>query len=277
MQSVAEYPALSFSAFFTDRSAQGDCFMNWIDRARLATDLLAGTFLNLGSATAVEIAATAGFDWVLIDLEHGSGTAGDLRAQLLATRGTPVAPIVRLPSIDADMVKFVMDSGAAGVMFPYVANAVEAARGVDCMKYPPLGTRGVAQNIRATDFGRNWKTYLQEANQRSLVVVQIETPDAVANADEMAAVPGVDVLFVGPMDLSVNLGHPGDFSSTKFVQSLKQVVSACQQHGKVAGILSRAELVREHQALGFRFVALGSDSGAIVQGMQQNLTALRNG
>jgi 4-hydroxy-2-oxoheptanedioate aldolase len=277
MQSVAEYPALSFSAFFTDRSAQGDCFMNWIDRARLATDLLAGTFLNLGSATAVEIAATAGFDWVLIDLEHGSGTAGDLRAQLLATRGTPVAPIVRLPSIDADMVKFVMDSGAAGVMFPYVANAVEAARGVDCMKYPPLGTRGVAQNIRATDFGRNWKTYLQEANQRSLVVVQIETPDAVANADEMAAVPGVDVLFVGPMDLSVNLGHPGDFSSTKFVQSLKQVVSACQKHGKVAGILSRPELVREHQALGFRFVALGSDSGAIVQGMQQNLTALRNG
>lgn len=250
--------------------------MNWIDRTRLATDLLAGTFLNLGSATAVEIAATAGFDWVLIDLEHGSGTASDLRAQLLATRGTPVAPIIRIPSIDADMVKFAMDSGAAGVMFPYVANAAEAARAVACLKYPPTGVRGVAQVIRATDYGRSWKSYLQEANEKSLVVVQIETPEAAGNADEMAAVPGVDVLFVGPMDLSVNLGHPGEFTSAVFLQNLQQVVEACHKHGKTAGILSRHELVQEHRSLGFRFVALGSDSGAIVQGMQQNLTALRN-
>jgi 2-keto-3-deoxy-L-rhamnonate aldolase RhmA len=250
--------------------------MNWIDRTRLDTDLLAGTFLNLGSATAVEIAATAGFDWVLIDLEHGSGSTHDLRAQLLATRGTPVAPLVRVPSIDPDLVKFVMDSGAAGVMFPYVANATEAADAVACMKFPPTGARGVAQVTRATEYGRNWKIYLQEANDRSLVVVQIETPEAVAQADEMAAVPGVDILFVGPMDLSVNLGRPGDFTSAEFLQNLQRVVLACHKHGKVAGILSRPELVREHRSLGFRFVALGSDSGAIVQGMQQNVTALRN-
>ena len=249
--------------------------MNWIDRTRLAADLLAGTFLNLGSASAVEIAATAGFDWVLIDLEHGSGSVSELRTQLLATRGTAVAPIVRIPSIDADMVKFVMDSGAGGVMFPYVANAAEAAAAVACMKYPPMGARGVAQVIRATEYGRNWKNYLQEANERSLVVVQIETPEAVASADEIAAVAGVDVLFVGPMDLSVNLGQPGDFTSGEFTKNLQQVVVACQKHGKTAGILSRPELTHEHRSLGFRFVALGSDSGAIVQGMQQNLTTLR--
>ncbi|MDA1232519.1 MAG: aldolase/citrate lyase family protein [Planctomycetota bacterium] len=195
--------------------------MQWIDRCRLKSELLAGTFLNLGSASVIEIAAETGFDWLLIDLEHGSGTTGDLRGQLLATRGTKVAPIVRLASADADAVKFAMDSGAAGIMFPYVANAKEAARCVQMMKYPPTGTRGVAQIIRATNYGRNWQAYQAEANAQSLVVVQVETPDAANQADEIAAVPGVDVLFVGPMDLSVNLGHPGDFSPPAFIQHLK--------------------------------------------------------
>jgi len=249
--------------------------MQWIDRSRLKTEVLAGTFLNLGSATIVEIAADAGFDWILIDLEHGSGTMSDLRAQLLATRGSSAAPIVRIPSIDTDLVKVVMDSGAAGIMFPYVPNAAEAARAVSIMKYPPAGVRGVAQIIRATNYGRNWKNYLSEANEQSLAVIQIETPEAAGQADEIAAVPGVDVLFVGPMDLSVNLGHPGDFSPPEFIQHLQTVISACEKHGKTAGILSRPELVQQHRSLGFRFIALGSDAGAVVQGMQNNVAALK--
>lgn len=249
--------------------------MQWIDRDRLNTDMLAGTFLNLGSASAVEIAAETGFDWLLIDLEHGSGTVADLRALLLATRGTKAAPIVRLASADPDAVKFVMDSGAAGIMFPYVPNSDEAARCVQMMKYPPMGTRGVAQVIRATHYGRNWQSYLAEANDQSLVVVQIETPEAAGQAEAMAAVPGVDVLFVGPMDLSVNLGHPGDFSPAPFIQHLKNVVAACERHGKTAGILSRPELVESHRQLGFRFIALGSDSGAVVAGMQNSFNAMK--
>ena len=249
--------------------------MNWIDRNRLSSDVLAGTFLNLGSSAAVEIAVEAGFDWVLLDLEHGSGSMSELRSQLLATRGSVAAPIVRVPSIDPDMVKFVMDSGAAGVMFPYVADATEAARAVSLIKYPPTGIRGVAQVIRATDYGRNWKGYINEANERSLVIVQIETPEAAEQAEAMAAVPGVDILFVGPMDLSVNLGHPGDFSQPGFLQHLKNVVAACEKQGKTAGILSRPELVDQHKSMGFRFLALGSDSGAIVQGMNNNIAAIR--
>lgn len=249
--------------------------MLWIDKARLKTELLAGTFLNLGSSVAVEIAASTGFEWVLIDLEHGSGSFSDLRSQLLATRGSSAAPIVRIPSIDQDLVKFSMDSGAAGIMFPYVANAAEAARAVSYMTYPPNGVRGVAQVIRASDYGRNWKSYLQEASEKALTVIQIETPEAATQADEIAAVPGVDVLFIGPMDLSVNLGHPGDFTPDGFVSHLKNVVSACERYGKTAGILSRPELVAQHKSLGFRFIALGSDAGAIVQGMNQNLNLLR--
>lgn len=248
----------------------------WIDKNRLKTEVLAGTFLNLGSSAAVEIAANTGFDWLLIDLEHGSGMFSDLRPQLLATRGSHAAPIVRIPSIDQDLVKFSMDSGAAGIMFPYVANAAEAARAVSYMTYPPNGVRGVAQVIRGSDYGRNWKSYLAEASEKALTVIQIETPEAALQADEIAAVPGVDVLFVGPMDLSVNLGHPGDFTQPGFLEHLKGVVQACERHGKSAGILSRPELVPQHKSLGFRLLALGSDAGAIVQGMTQNLSLLRH-
>ncbi|MEZ6132393.1 MAG: aldolase/citrate lyase family protein [Planctomycetaceae bacterium] len=245
--------------------------MRWLDRQKLQTEIMAGTFLNLGSSTAVEIAADLGFDWLLLDLEHGSGTLSDLRSMLLACRGSSAAPIVRIPSVDPDTVKFVMDSGAAGIMFPYVSTADEARRAVECMKYPPMGSRGVAGAIRATSFGRNWPSYFKEANQQSLVVVQIETPAAVDAADQIAAIEGVDVLFVGPLDLSVNLGHPGDFQPTGFQAALQQVVQACEKHGKTAGILSKPGFVEQHKEMGFRLFALGSDSVSVADGLYQHL------
>ncbi len=250
--------------------------MQWIDRQKLNTGLCAGTFLNLGSPASVEVAASLEFDWLLIDLEHGNGSLAELRNLLLACRGSKAAPIVRLRSIEPDDVKFVMDSGAAGIMFPYVNTAAEARRAVECMKYPPMGKRGVAGIIRATNYGSDWQNYFELANANSLVVVQIETPEAVSQAAEIAAVDGVDVLFVGPLDLSVNLGAPNDFTTETFVQSLKQVIAACQATGKPAGILSRPQLVEQHKALGFRFLALGSDTGSIATGLQQSLNAMRS-
>lgn len=250
--------------------------MRWIDRHKLQTQIMAGTFLNLGSPTAVEIAADTGFDWLLLDLEHGSGTEADLRNMLLACRASQAAPIVRLRSVDADAVKFVMDSGAAGIMFPYVSTAEEARRAVQCMKYPPMGSRGVAGVIRATRYARDWPQYFEESNQQSLVVVQIETPEAVQAAEEIAAVEGVDVLFVGPLDLSVNLGHPGDFSPPDFQKALKSVVEVCERHGKSAGILSKPGFVKQHQEMGFRLFALGSDSQAVVHRLQQDLDEMKD-
>ncbi len=249
--------------------------MQWIDRERLHRQLLAGTFVNVGSATAVEITAGVGFDWILIDLEHGSGSLADLRSMLLACRGSSAAPVVRIRSVDPDTVKFVMDSGAAGIMFPFVSSVEEARRAVASIKYPPLGMRGVAGVIRATDYGRRWKRYFSEANEKSLVVVQIETREAVAAADEIAAVEGVDVLFVGPLDLSVSLGYPGEYDRPESIEAYQKVIAACERHGKTAGILSRPNLVEQQKKLGFRFVALGSDSGAILAGMQQYLDQLR--
>ncbi|HIE98421.1 MAG TPA: 2-dehydro-3-deoxyglucarate aldolase [Fuerstia sp.] len=249
--------------------------MQWIDRNKLRTQLLAGTFLNLGSPTAVEIAADTGFDWLLIDLEHGSGSESDLRNMLLACRGSSAASIVRIRSVDADTVKFVMDSGAAGIMFPYVSTVAEAKRAVDCIKYPPLGSRGVAGAIRATNFGRDWHQYFNDANDNSLVIVQIETPEAVEASADIAAIDGVDVLFVGPLDLSVNLGFPGDFTQPRFVEALKKVVKSCSDHGKTPGILTKTGFEQQHKDLGFKFTAVGSDSLAVVQAMEANLATLR--
>ncbi len=249
--------------------------MQWMNRERLRSGLCAGTFLNLGSPASVEVAASIGFDWLLIDLEHGNSSLADLRSMLLACRGASVAPIVRLRSIEADDVKFVMDSGAAGIMFPFVNSPAEARRAVECMKYPPMGKRGVAGIIRATHYGTDWQGYFEAANANSLVVVQIETPEAVTCAADIAAVEGVDVLFVGPLDLSVNLGCPNDFTTEPFITALKHVVAVCESVGKAAGILSRPQLVQQHKALGFRFLALGSDTGAIATGLQQSLNAMR--
>ncbi len=249
--------------------------MQWIDRDKLKQGVLSGTFLNLGSTAAVEIAAGVGFDWLLIDLEHGNGDFADLRGMLLACRRSASAPIVRIRSVDPDLVKFVMDSGAAGIMFPFVSTPQEAQRAVECMKYPPVGARGVAGIIRATDYGRNWKNYFAEANAHSLVVVQIETAAAVEAAESIAAVEGVDVLFVGPLDLSVALGCPGDFTQPHFIAALEKVIAACRVHGKACGILSRPEIVDQHKQLGFQFLALGSDSGAVVSGLAETLKLIQ--
>ena len=250
--------------------------MNWIDKRKLQKEVLAGTFLNLASPAAVEIVAGSGFDWLLLDFEHGSGSLSDLRPLLLACRGSASSPIVRIRSIDSDVVKFVMDSGAAGVMFPFVSTVDQAKLAVSAMKYPPQGSRGVAGIIRATNYGRTWKHYFEESNASSLVVVQIETAEAVEAAEEIAAIEGVDVLFVGPLDLSVSLNCPGDFSPPHFVDAIKRVIRACERNGKTAGILSRPEFIHQHKDLGFRFLALGSDSGAVISGMAENLRAIRS-
>jgi 4-hydroxy-2-oxoheptanedioate aldolase len=249
--------------------------MQWIDRTKLQAALMAGTFLNLGSSCATEIAADLGFDWLLIDLEHGNGSFADLRSMLLACRGSKSAPIVRIRSIDSDSVKFVLDSGAAGVMFPFVNSVVEARTAVQFVKYPPIGTRGVASVIRASDYGKNAEGYFQETNAQTLVVVQIETHQGVEASEGIAAVEGVDVLFVGPMDLSVNLGCPGDLTRPHFIEAMKKVIHACAKHGKTAGILSRPPLVKQHAELGFRFIALGSDSTSVLNGLQQSLDGIR--
>jgi 4-hydroxy-2-oxoheptanedioate aldolase len=244
--------------------------MRFIRDRVLNRELLCGTWLNLGSSMTAEIAATAGFDWVVVDTEHGAGDHESCLHQLQAIAAGSASPLVRIAWNEAPRFKRVLDIGAAGVVVPYVTSAEEAERAVAAMRYPPNGIRGAASLHRAADFGRSFGEYLSSANERLVTVVQIETEQTLDVVDEIAEVDGADVLFVGPLDLSVSMGIPLQFDSPRFQQALARISEAARNRGKAAGILlNRPEQIEQTVAAGFTFVGLGSDGGVVADGMQR--------
>jgi 4-hydroxy-2-oxoheptanedioate aldolase len=230
----------------------------------LNREWLTGTFLNLGSPVVVEVAGLAGFDWILIDHEHGPGGEDTMLHQLQAASATPTFPIVRIANNETPRFKRALDMGAFGVMVPYVNTAAEARAAVQAMRYPPHGIRGVAKFNRGAGFSGDFEEYYLHAHERLLTVLQIETTESVANIDEIAAVDGADVLFVGPTDLSYNMGIRDQLESPRFIEALQKVSAAAKKHGKAAGILVHANpLVAKVRDLGYTFVALGSDGGGV--------------
>jgi 4-hydroxy-2-oxoheptanedioate aldolase len=248
--------------------------MKWIRERVLSGELMGGTFLNLGSSVTAEIAGQAGLDWLLIDLEHGSGDRHELLVQLQAIESTAAAPIVRIAWNDPVRFKRILDLGPSGIMVPYVQSPEEARMAVASMRYPPAGIRGVASMHRAGGFGLSFEEYLRSADSQLLTVVQIETPAALDRVDEIAMVEGVDVLFVGPMDLSTGLGIAGQWHHPLFSEALNRVVRACRKAGKSAGtlILSEEQIERSI-AGGFSFLALSSDGALVAKGMRAVATA----
>lgn len=248
--------------------------MNWIRAKTASGALLGGTWLNLGSSVTAEIAARAGYDWALIDLEHGSGDYKDLLHQLQAMAAWPIGTIVRVPEVSAAGFKQILDLGPSGLMIPNVATAEGAREIVALVRIPPRGTRGAAQSTRASGYGFGYERYVAEANDNLLVVAQIESREGLDNADAIAAIDGIDVLFVGPTDLSIDLGVAPDAGQGQFREEVSQVAQAARRHGKAAGVLVRdAAQAGVYEALGFSFIALGSDRGQVIAGMKQSAAA----
>jgi len=243
--------------------------MNYIRDRVLSREIVSGTWLNLGAGMTAEIAANAGFDWLVIDLEHGAGDHESCLHQLQAIAGTPASPIVRVAWNEAPRFKRVLDLGAAGVVVPYVTSPEEARHAVAAMRYPPQGIRGAANLNRAADFGKDFASYIANANRNLLTVVQVETEGTLDVVDDIAAIDGVDVLFVGPLDLSLSLGILSQFEHPRFRTALKKVSDAAKNHGKAAGILlSTPDQIEQTVADGFTFIGLGSDGGVLTSGMQ---------
>lgn len=247
-------------------------------RVRLREKIF-GSWLNLGSSITAEIAAHAGFDWLLLDGEHGFSDYNTLLHQLQAIGGSPTAPIVRLPWNDQAFMKRVLDLGPAGIMIPMVNTAVEAEAAARAFLYPPDGTRGLAKLTRSSGYLANFPSYFATESRDLILICQIETPEAVANIDAIAAVERVDVLFVGPTDLSVNLGLLDKTEDPRFQDALRKVVDAAKSHGKAAGVLTTSsEIARDYLNLGFTFVATSSDMLVATLGMRavaKELNALR--
>lgn len=248
--------------------------MEFLHKRVRAGNVLFGVGCNLGSPLTVEIAHRAGFDWIWIDLEHGAGGFEVLVRQAQAAGSTPA--VVRIPENQPWMFKRVLDAGAAGVMVPYVNTPDDAQRVVSAMRYPPAGVRGVAMFNRACSFGDDFDEYFSNANESLVAVVQIESPEAVENAEAIAAIPGVSVLFIGPLDLSVNLGVPRKFEDPAFLQAVDRVAKAAAAQGKASGILlpNLAWLERARD-MGMTFLVVGSDGGMVAKGMRSGLEQAR--
>ncbi len=234
-----------------------------------------GTFLNLGSSLTAEIVAMAGFDWLLIDLEHGAGSEREVLHQLQAIEHTRAAGIVRVESHERQRAHRVLDLGASGIMFPRVNTATEAATAASALRYPPDGVRGVATMNRACGFGPGFRAYADAACGALLGVMQIESREALDNLDAIAATGGVDVLFVGPMDLTQSLGISGQFEHAGFQDAAKLTAAAARRHGKQAGILlPKPEQFAHYHDMGYRFLACGSDGGLLATAARQLAAAM---
>ncbi len=232
-----------------------------------AGEALNGCWLNLGSALTAEIVGSAGFDWALIDLEHGAGNEKDLLHQLQALESSNSAVVVRVESEARQRIHRVLDFGAEGVMCPHIDTADQARAVVNGLRYPPHGGRGVAKMVRATGFGKNFGEYSKNANDNIVGIVQIETPEAIEHAYEIADIDGIDVLFIGPGDLTMSLGIFGQFDHPLFLDGVKATIAAAQKAGKASGILlSNPDDYDRFYNMGMRMIACGADATFVAEG-----------
>jgi 2-keto-3-deoxy-L-rhamnonate aldolase RhmA len=247
-----------------------------IRRRILAGETLFGAWTDMASPLATEITGRAGYDWLVADLEHGAGTEANLLAVLLAAEVSGAAAFVRPQSGERLRIGRALDLGAAGIVVPRLDTAAQATEAVSFLRYPPGGVRGVALRTRGARLGTVGHADVGSLNAGIVGIVQIETPSALREADEIAAIEGVDVLFVGPADLSHSLGIPGQFSNPTYLNALDAVVAACRRHGKSPGILLYEHAsFRPHLERGFRFVGVGSEGSFIAEGAAAALAAAR--
>jgi 2-keto-3-deoxy-L-rhamnonate aldolase RhmA len=195
-----------------------------------------GCWLGLFSSIAAEIVAQAGYDCVMIDLEHGPGSILDAVPLMQAVKSSGCASLLRVPANDPVWIKKALDAGVDGVMVPGVDGAAEAALALAACRYPPRGIRGMATAIvRASDYGAREREYLESVDEELLVICQVESPQAVEEVADIAAVDGLDMLFVGPMDLSTSLGHLGEPDHPEVLSRITRVEAAAKAAGKLLG------------------------------------------
>jgi len=219
-----------------------------------------GMFLNSGSPVLAEVIGLAGFDFVLIDSEHGPTGPVENQAIIQAAEYRGTVPLVRVPNSARDTILKMLDVGAHGILAPRINTAGEAANVAQSARYYPQGNRGVA-STRAADYGFTpLAEYFGRANRRNLVAVQCEDVACLPHLDEIAATPGVDVLFVGPYDLSSTMGAPGKVAYACIKDTVDAVLAAARRHGKQAGIFTKdPQEARFYADLGFRLIIVSTD------------------
>jgi 2-dehydro-3-deoxyglucarate aldolase/4-hydroxy-2-oxoheptanedioate aldolase len=242
----------------------------------MAGDTVFGTFIFSASPLIVEVAARTGLDWVLIDLEHGSADESQLMPLLMALGATPATPLVRVEAGERIRVGRALDLGAQGVMVPQVHTAEQARRVARWMRTQPAGERGIALFTRGMDYGSIGHRGATERHRGLLSMVQIESQAAVDDVEAIAEVDGIDVLFVGPTDLTHALGIPGQIDHPTYREAVARVGRACQSAGKAAGVMVwQPEDVARYTPLGYRFFALTSEANMLDRALRLELDSAR--
>ncbi|ODT77873.1 MAG: 2-dehydro-3-deoxyglucarate aldolase [Pelagibacterium sp. SCN 64-44] len=241
----------------------------------LASGTPLGTWLMAAAPNTAEALGHAGFNFLVVDMEHVTIEFSDLAHILRAIGCTPSVPVVRLAWANQIMVKRAMDAGAETLMLPFIQTAEEAREAVSYMRYPPHGVRGVAAVHRGSRFG-TLPGYLAGAHERAYSILQLETPEAVANLDAIAAVEGVDAVFVGPGDLSAAMGHIGDIGHKDVQELIAHAARAAAKAGKPIGIVGpNPTMVRRFLDYGYSFAAVSSDMGMMTSRAGEWLADLR--
>lgn len=235
---------------------------NQVKQAIQAGQVSLGTFIFEFSTTGIgRIAAEAGAEFVLFDMEHSGWSVETIRMLIASSRSVDAVPIVRVPATQYHFMARVLDMGAMGIMLPMVETAEQAQLIVESCKYPPMGKRGAAFTISHDDYsGGDVATKIREANDQTLLITQIETVKGLDNVEQIAQVNGIDVLWIGQYDLSSSLGIPGRFDHPDFLSAVVRVVAASNAHNKVAGFMPMStEEARLRINQGFRCLAYGGD------------------
>ncbi|MCI0996899.1 4-hydroxy-2-oxoheptanedioate aldolase [Pseudomonas corrugata] len=228
-----------------------------------------GLWLGLADAYCAELAANAGFDWLLIDGEHAPNDVRTLLGQLQAVAPYPGQPVIRPVIGDTALIKQVLDLGVQTLLVPMVESAGQARELVRAMHYPPSGIRGVGSALARASRWNSIPGYLDKADEQMCLLVQIESREGLANLDTIAAVEGVDGVFIGPADLSASMGFRGNPGHPDVQAAIEDAIARIRQAGKAAGILSADEkLARRYIELGAAFVAVGVDTTVLMRGLQ---------
>ncbi len=229
-----------------------------------------GTWITIAYPEITEALSHLPFDWFMFDMEHAPLEVRDIEFLMMPLRGTDIVPLVRVPWNDPVIIKRVLDIGVQGILVPLVNTKKDAINVVRACRYPPQGIRGVGPR-RAIMYGFiDIKEYYKKASEDLLIMVQIETEEAVRNVEEILSVEGIDGVFIGPNDLSASLGVFGDFNHTKYVRALEKVVKAARSMGKIAGIMTRdPEDALDKIKKGFNFIALRHDLTYLIRGFKE--------
>ena len=226
-----------------------------------------------------KIMSTCGYDWLFIDMEHNSMDI-DIASQIsVAAQDAGITPIVRVPDFAHHHATRVLDCGAMGIVFPHVDDATTAQRLVSNCLYPPNGHRSMTGVLPQLDFKQKPIAEVAKLiNDNMLIVIMLESPEAISNVDSIAEVEGVDVILIGTNDLCMEMGIPGDYNNPKVKEAYRKVIEACKKHGKTPGMggVYNEELMSEYIGMGMKFILSGSDLSFMMQSASQRSNKLRS-